>query len=215
MNSNQSFSQYGRLLITYLKPLKGRVFLLALLVLVGISLQLLNPQLIRRFLDGVESGQSLQELLVTAAVFTSIAILAQVTKLIGAYVSEVVAWRATNELRADLALHCLQLDMTFHKAHKPGELIERVDGDVNLMANFFSQLIIQLVSNFLLIVGVLVLLWLVDWRIGAAVTVVIVVGMVVLNWLNKRLVSRWQSLRQVSSDLFGYLEEWLSGTEEI
>ena len=215
MNSNISATQYGRLLITYLKPLKGRVFLLVLLVLVGISLQLLNPQLIRLFLDGVESGQSLQELLVTAAVFTGIGIMAQSTKLIGAYVGEVVAWRATNELRADLALHCLRLDMSFHKAHKPGELIERVDGDVNMMANFFSQLVIQLVSNFLLIVGVLVLLWLVDWRIGAAITGVIVAGMVVLNLLNSRLVPRWQALRQVSSDLFGYLEEWLSGTEEI
>ena len=215
MNSNQSFSAYGRLLITYLKPLQGRVLLLVLLVLVGISLQLLNPQLIRRFLDGVESGKSLQELVLTAAVFTSIAIIAQITKLIGAYVGEVVAWRATNELRADLALHCLRLDMSFHKAYKPGELIERVDGDVNLLANFFSQLVIQLVSNFLLIVGVLVLLWLVDWRIGAVITVIMLLGMLTLNWFNKRLVPRWQALRQVSSDLFGYLEEWLGGTEEI
>jgi len=215
MNSNISITQYGRLLITYLKPLKGRVFLLTLLVLVGISLQLLNPQLIRRFLDGVESGQSLNELVVTAAIFTGIAIVAQITKLIGVYIGEVVAWRATNELRADLALHCLRLDMSFHKTHKPGELIERVDGDVNLLANFFSQLVIQLVSNFLLIVGVLVLLWLVDWRIGAVITVIMVFGMLALNWFNKRLVPRWQALRQVSSDLFGYLEEWISGTEEI
>jgi ATP-binding cassette subfamily B protein len=215
MNSNQSTNTYGRLLITYLSPLKGRVFLLALLVLGGIGLQLLNPQLIRIFLDGVESGDSLQSLMATAAVFTAIAIMAQVAKLVGVYVGEVVAWRATNELRADLALHCLQLDMSFHKAYKPGELIERVDGDVNLMANFFSQLLIQLVSNFLLIVGVLGLLWLVDWQIGVAITGIIGCGMVLLNWFNKRVVPRWQALRQVSSDLFGYLEEWLGGTEEI
>jgi ATP-binding cassette, subfamily B, bacterial len=208
-------NSYGRLLITYLKPLKGRVLLLALLVLTGIGLQLLNPQLIRRFLDGVETGQNVQELVVTAAIFTGIAILAQAARLLGAYVGEVVAWQATNELRADLALHCLRLDMTFHKAHKPGELIERVDGDVNMMANFFSQLLIQLVSNLLLIVGVLALLWLVDWRIGLSITVIMLLGLWALNWINQRVVPRWQALRQVSSDLFGYLEEWLSGTEEI
>jgi ATP-binding cassette, subfamily B, bacterial len=208
-------NSYGRLLFTYLKPLKGRVLLLALLVLAGIGLQLLNPQLIRRFLDGVETGQNVQELVVTAAIFTGIAILAQAARLLGAYVGEVVAWQATNELRADLALHCLRLDMTFHKAHKPGELIERVDGDVNMMANFFSQLLIQLVSNLLLIGGVLALLWLVDWRIGLSITVIMLLGLWALNWINKRVVPRWQALRQVSSDLFGYLEEWLSGTEEI
>ena len=30
-----------------------------------------------------------------------------------------------------------------------------------------------------------------------------------------RIVPRWQTVRQVESTLFGYLEEWLNGTEEI
>ena len=37
--------------------------------------------------------------------------------------------KATNQLRHDLALHLLRLDLPFHKAHVPGELIERIDGD--------------------------------------------------------------------------------------
>jgi ATP-binding cassette, subfamily B, bacterial len=215
MNEDVSFRQYSSLLVTYLRPQGKLVTLLSLLVLGGIGLQLLNPQLVRRFLDGVETGQNIGELMTTAVLFTLIALTAQGLKLAAAYVGEVVAWTATNNLRADLALHCLRLDMSFHKTHKPGELIERVDGDVNQLANFFSQLIIQLASNFLLMIGVVVLLWLVDWRVGLAITILSVAGMVALNWLNVRLVPRWQALRQVSSDLFGYLEEWLSGTEEI
>lgn len=206
---------YGSLLKTYLRPQTPRVVLLSVLVLGGIALQLINPQLVRRFLDGVEAGQTVRELLLTAVLFTTIALLAQALKLSAAYVGEVVAWTATNDLRADLALHCLRLDMTFHKAHKPGELIERVDGDVNLLANFFSQLLIQLASNLLLMLGVLVLLWLVDWRVGLSLTLVGLIGLLSLNWINTRLVPRWQALRQVSSEMFGYLEEWLGGTEEI
>ena len=215
MEKQVTFWQYWQLLVHYLRPQKGRVTLLSLLILGGISLQLVNPQLVRRFLDSVETGRSLNELLNTAVFFMLIAMAAQLLKLASTYVGEYVAWSATNELRADLALHCLQLDMSFHKVHKPGELIERVDGDVNQLANFFSQLIIQLVSNFLLLAGVLILLWWVDWRVGATISAIGLVGMLLLNWLNKRIVPRWQTLRQVESDLFGYLEEWLSGTEEI
>ncbi|MCA9936512.1 MAG: ABC transporter ATP-binding protein, partial [Anaerolineales bacterium] len=98
---------------------------------------------------------------------------------------------------------------------KPGELIERVDGDVNQLANFFSQLIIQLGSNLLLVIGVLVLLWLEDWRVGASVTAVALLGLQSLSLLNRYLVPRWQSVRALEADLFGYLEEWLTGTEEI
>lgn len=207
--------RYGRLLIHYLRPQWKAAALLTILIVAAIALQLINPQLVRRFLDAAERGRSLQELLLTAGLFMGLALLAQILKVVGAYVGENVAWRATNELRADLALHCLKLDMDFHKRHKPGELIERVDGDVNQLANFFSQLVIELGSNLLLLCGVLVLLWAVDWRVGATITLIAVAAMLVLNWFNRRIVPRWQQVRQVESDLFGYLEEWLSGTEEI
>ena len=206
---------YWGLLFRYLRPQRGPVLLLSMLVIAGIVLQLVNPQLVRRFLDGVESGQDLSELVKTALLFTAIALLAQAFKVAATYVGESVAWTATNELRADLALHCLKLDMTFHKAHKPGELIERVDGEVNQLATFFSELLIQLVSNFLLIIGVLILLWLVDWRVGTTITLLALLGIVALSLLNSRLVPRWQRVRQIDSEFFGYLEEWLKGTEVI
>ncbi len=212
---NLSFQHYGALLVRYMRPQKRLVALLIFLVIASIALQLANPQLVRRFLDSVETGRSLEELLLTAVFFVAIALLAQATRLAGTYVGEVVAWTATNDLRADLALHCLKLDMSFHKAHKPGELIERVDGDVNQLATFFSQLVIQLASNFLLMLGVMVLLWLVDWRVGATITLVGAMGMSGLNWVSRFTIPRWQQVRQISADLFGYLEEWLGGTEEI
>jgi ATP-binding cassette subfamily B protein len=145
----------------------------------------------------------------------SIAIVRQVMQIAVTYVGQNVAWTATNWLRADLALHCLKLDMSFHKKYKPGELIERVDGDVNQLANFFSQLVVQLGANLLLVVGVLVLLCWEDWRIGLSIAVVAVIGVLTLNWLNKRTVPRWQALREADAKLFGFLEEWLNGTEEI
>ena len=212
---NSSFRLYGHLLVRYLRPQGRRVTLLGLLILGSISLQLINPQLVRRFLDAAEMGRTLDELVTTAVLFTGIALVAQLIMLAGTYIGEIVAWTATNDLRADLALHCLKLDMSFHNTHKPGELIERVDGDVNQLANFFSQLIIQLASNLLLVIGVLVLLWLEDWRVGATVTAVAIIGLGILSQLNRYLVPRWQAVRALEADLFGYLEEWLTGTEEI
>lgn len=206
---------YATLFWRYLRPQIGQVSLLALLVVGSIGLQLINPQLVRRFLDGAERGRSLDELLQTGALFMGLAVLAQILRVVGAYVGENVAWRATNALRADLALHCLKLDMGFHKQHKPGELIERVDGDVNELTTFFSQLVIELGSNLLLAGGVVVLLWLLDWRVGLTISVIAVLAAVGLEIANRYVVPRWQTVRQVESDLFGFLEEWLNGTEEI
>jgi ATP-binding cassette, subfamily B, bacterial len=206
---------YPALLWRYVRPQRGWVFLLVVLVLGGIGLQLANPQLIRRFLDAAEQGRSLETLLWTGAIFMLIALVAQGLRVAGAYVGENVAWRATNALRADLAHHCLRLDMSFHKRHKPGELIERVDGDVNLLANFFSQLFVELTSNLILVGGIVVLLWLVDWRLGVSMVVVVLLGMLLLRLLNEIVVRRWQRVREVEADLFGYVEEWLDGAEAL
>ena len=210
-----SFADYRRLFQTYLGPQKWRVALLALLVLLSLGLLLANPQLIRYFLDSVEQGRSLNQLMGAAAIFTGLTIVQQIVVLIATYIGEQVGWTATNNLRADLALHCLKLDLSFHKTHTPGELIERVDGDVNQLAKLFSQLIIRLVGNLLLFTGVLTLLWFEGWQIGLAITLIAVISMFALEWLRRRMIPRWERTRAADAALFGFLEERLNGTEDI
>ena len=206
---------YWSLLVEYLKYQKGRVLLLALLSLSSIAIKLINPQIVSYFLDSAEAGTSFDKLITAGGIFMGLAVLGQIMQIFVTYLGENVAWSATNLLRADLALHCLKLDMSFHKKYKPGELIERVDGDVNQLANFFSQMVIQLGSNILLIFGVLVLLWYQNWVIGLSITAVTILALSTLNYLNKITVPRWQTARESAAQLFGYLEEWLNGTEEI
>ncbi len=210
-----SLNPYWTLLTTYLAPQKKQVSLLALLLFGGIGLQLANPQVVRYFIDSVEAGSAIEQLFGAAAIFIVISFLRQGVNLAATYVGETVAWTATNALRVDLARHCLKLDMAFHKTHKPGELIERVDGDVNQLANFFSKLVLQLGGNGLLVIGVLILLGSIDWRIGLTMASIAGLGAMTVNRLRKLTVPRWQALRQVDAELFGYFEEWLNGTEEI
>ncbi|MBN1813730.1 MAG: ABC transporter ATP-binding protein [Anaerolineae bacterium] len=207
--------QYGALLVDYLRPQKGSAVLLAVLLLGSMGLQLANPQIVRYFLDAAEASDGLDRLLGAAGLFMGVALLRHMVHIAGVYVGQNVAWTATNLLRADLALHCLRLDMSFHKKYKPGELIERVDGDVNQLAGFFSQLVLKLFGNLLLAVGIVVLLILQNWLVGVVVAGVAVVGALTLHWLNRLSVPRWQALREANAQLFGFVEEWLNGTEEI
>ena len=169
----------------------------------------------RVFLDGAQNNRPLNELVNIAALFITLALVRQLFLFGSTYVGEIVAWTATNALRADLALHCLKLDMGFHKVHKPGELIERVDGDINQLATFFSRLVIQLTANLVLCVGVIILLTTIDWTIGLAVLAIIAIGFFIIRWLNTIAIPRVQAMRAIDATLFGFVEEWLHGTETI
>ncbi len=72
---NLPLTQYRGLLGVYLKPQRNGVVLLAVLVLGSIGLQLLNPQIIRYFIDTAQSGGAQRELLIAALVFLAIGLI--------------------------------------------------------------------------------------------------------------------------------------------
>ena len=208
-------AQHGRLLVSYARPQWRRALLLAALLVATTGLQLASPQLLRAFIDQATSGLPLAALTGTALLFLAAGVANQVLAAAATYISADVGWRTTNRLRSDLARHCLTLDMPFHNARPPGELIDRIDGDVNALANFFSQFVIRVVGSALLMAGVLVALWREDWRAGAALGLYAAAALAVLNRIRDLAVAASRAERQASARLFGFLEERLSGVEDV
>ena len=206
---------YRQLLVNYLKPQRRRVFCLAITLLSGIGLQVFNPQILRYFIDTALAGGSQQLLVGAAAAFMAIALIRQVLEIISTYFSETIAWTATNDLRLDLTQHCLKLDLAFHKTHTPGELVERVDGDVDALSRFFAQFVLQIVGNGLLVIGVLGILWAEDWRAGLSLSLFAVFAFGTLARLQTVAIVPWRAYRQISAEFYGFVTEHLSGLEDI
>ncbi|HEV2121262.1 MAG TPA: ABC transporter transmembrane domain-containing protein, partial [Chloroflexota bacterium] len=158
------------LLGKYLRPQWRHVALLGVLLFASIGLQLTFPQILRRFIDAAQAGVDLGTLVGVALLYLGVAAAAQAITTGEAYIAANVGQVATNAMRSDLTLHCLRLDMAFHNTRTPGELIERIDGDVGTLGNFFSRFVVDVLGNVLLLAGVLILLWTIDWRLGLAFT---------------------------------------------
>ncbi|HEY3341678.1 MAG TPA: ABC transporter ATP-binding protein, partial [Anaerolineae bacterium] len=212
---NNALKQYSQLLAEYLRPQWKRVLILSAVVLANIGLSLLNPQVLKTFIDTATSGGTLEALMAAGVLYMLIAIFSQLATMGETYIAENIGLTATNQMRNDLTAHCLSLDPTFHNAHTPGEMIERVDGDVATLGNFFSRFVVQLFGNGLLLIGVLVMFFLVDWRVGGVMTVFAIVAFIMLSRISSLAGPRWATARQSSAELFGFLEERLSGTEDI
>src|SRR5262245_19417587 len=207
--------RYWNLLVAYLRPQWPSVAGLAVLLGSSIALQLVNPQILRGFIDSAVAGGAPEALTMSALLFIGVALLNQALSIGATYLGESVSWTATNGLRADLAAHCLRLDLSFHKARTPGELIERVDGDVNALANFFSQFFIHMLGNLALMIGVLALLFREDWRVGLGMTLFAFGALIVLIRIRSFAVPYWAQVRETSATFFGFLGEQLVGTEDV
>jgi ATP-binding cassette, subfamily B, bacterial len=207
--------RHRRLLITYLRPLRWRMLGLTLLILATIGLQLVNPQIVRLFIDTAVAGGAISCLLWLALAFLALALLGQVLSVVATYTGEDIGWRSTNSLRVDLIRHCLRLGMAFHSRHSSGELIERIDGDVGTIAFFFSQFVVRIAGNVLLLAGVLVVLLREDWRLSLALALYALLALGALTYVRANSVDEWWAARQATAGLFGSLEEHLAGTEDL
>jgi ATP-binding cassette subfamily B protein len=206
---------YWRLLRRYLAPQQGAAALMAALLLVSAALRLAAPQVVRAFIDAALAGARQEILVRTAIVFFLVTLTKEGLDLLATYWGERVAWTATNALRIDVAAHLVRLDLTFHKAHTPGELIERVDGDVNALAAFFTSFVVDLVGSVLLLIGILVVVSVSDVRLGVLFLVFSTLSLALLGWVHRFAPPHWQADRQCSADFFGFLGEVLTATEDI
>ena len=181
----------------------------------GIGLSLLNPQILRYFIDTAKEGGETRNLLIAGGIFLGIGFFRQIVMLVNSYLGQDVGWRATNRMRGDLAHHCLHLDMSFHHEHTPGEMVERVDGDTTALSNFFSEFILQVIGSLLFLGGVLILVAREDWRIGLALSGFVAIAILVYNRTRNIAVPVYTAEREGYSKLFGFLEERLTGIEDL
>ncbi|WP_416671470.1 ABC transporter ATP-binding protein [Egbenema bharatensis] len=207
--------QYQTVLMQYLKPQWLRVLVLLVILLGGTGLQLLNPQLLARFIDTAIAGGSTTTLLQFGVLFLGIAVAIQLLSIAESYLAADIGLRATNQLRSHLAFHCLRLDLSFHYQQPPGVLIERIDGDADRLNDFFARFATGLVGNSLVLLGVLVILFRIDWRVGFVLTSFTLVAFVVVNAVRDVAVPYLHAERQASAELFGLIEERLSGMEDV
>lgn len=197
------------------------MLLLLLLLLAAIALQLLQPRLLADFID-LATGETrattiggITNLTAVAVLFIVVAITYQIFAAAAAYITQDVRWRTTNELRGDLAQHVINLDMSFHNGRSAGEMISRVDEDVNTLSNFFSQFIIQVFGNGLLICGVIVILFRQNWLIGVGFVFFVILAAAIVNKIIRLTVPAWEAFMGTGALLFSFIEERLAGMEDI
>jgi ABC-type multidrug transport system fused ATPase/permease subunit len=191
------------------------VALLFLLLAGSITLQLLGPQLLGRFVDAAAANTAADRLATLGALFFAAVVAQKIIHLVMVYLTEDLGWATTNALRADLTAHVLRLDMGFHKLRTPGELIERIDGDVGELATYFSEIVVSLLGNGLLVAGILVLVFVVDWRVGLVGLSYTLIMLTLFRVIQERMVRLFTRINQASAELFGFLEEYIVGTEDV
>ena len=185
------------------------------LLLVYVGLQLYVPLLLGEFIDSALGGAVAAALRDIAIIFLVAAVFRQLLGAAATYVGADLGWRVTNNLRYDLARHAFSMDIDWHKSRTPGEFIERIDGDLTALGDFFSQFSVRVFGGLLIVLSVLVVLWVIDPWIGLGLTLVSLLEVAVILASRRRAEAASGEERASSAELFSFVEERLAGIEDI
>ena len=204
-----------RALGALLRPDSRRWVGLGLLVAFASGLSLAGPLVVRRIVDMATAGTTAAELTSLALIYLALAVATQLILVAVSWLATVTAWHTTNQIRMQLASHVLGLDHEFHRSHTPGELIQRVDGDVTSVSDFLGTVVPKVVGAAAMVIGMVAVLLVVDWRLAIGALAYVTVSAALIVRGRHRAVGEASDEMGAYATLYGGIEERLTAAEDL
>ena len=205
-----------RRLLRYMAPYKGRVALL-LSVLVGeAALDLVPPLITQHIIDDVLTPRANFGLLLQlVGGLLAINVLGWGAWISRRWVGTWVGFRAIEAMRADLYRALQFLPLRFHDKRKVGALISRMSNDSDLVEIYLIFDIPYVVSNTLMVFGILGLLFYKSWELTLWVLLPVPPIVIASTFIWKRLEANWQRFSAKWSRLSSHLNESIRGIRVV
>ncbi|WP_156142317.1 ABC transporter ATP-binding protein [Rossellomorea aquimaris] len=200
-------------LLTYLKPYSKKLLPLSIItVLITTAVRLIVPILIGVYTLDKAIRQKDSNLL-----FTLVGIIAGLYVL--NYVANVLRIRWMNQLgqgviydlRKHLFSHVQWLSHRFFDQRSAGSILVRIMNDINSLQELFTNGVINLLMDIILLIGIIVILFTLSPELTLAVMVILPIMFFISTSLRKNIRRSWQMVRLKQSKLNSHLNESIQG----
>ena len=198
-------------LLVYAKPYWKRFVLIFFIMLFSIFYDLIGPLLIGNLVELVETEFELSRLFTMVALYASLLVVSLVCTYLQAMILQRIGQKILSKLREDTFTHIEKLSHAQLNNIPVGKLVTRVSNDPNAISYMFTNILVTLVKNVMVVFGVLVAMLMLNYAL--TLMVLCFAPFIVLFTIIFRKFSR-KAHRKVSdstTDVNTYLSENLSG----
>lgn len=110
-------------------------------------------------------------LVVVSLFIIAIALLKSVASYSQFFITSRTGFRMAHTLRSELFSHLQRLSISFHKRLRSGELLTKITGDTNTLKDAFSELVLSFISESLTLIGMLLIMLFLNWKLSLIVFV--------------------------------------------
>jgi ATP-binding cassette, subfamily B, multidrug efflux pump len=208
-------SRIARRLSAYLLPYRGQLIASALLITLVTAADLAIPWVFSRAIDEVRGPERLWMLNVLGAVFVGV-VLVRFLAMWGQFYS--ASWlgnRLVFDLRNTMFRHLQTLSIGYIDKRGVGAVMTRIQNDVGVLQEMFSQTLVGLLSNVLVLVGIVVVMLVTDWKLALLSFTVLPIMTFVMRFWQKRAIETYRATRRTIGIVNGNLAESISGMRVV
>jgi subfamily B ATP-binding cassette protein MsbA len=201
--------------LRYLTRYKLALATAGLLTLLVTALTLPYPYIVRLMLDEALPTKNLDYLYILMAIFCSCFLARGLVTFVQRYLLQRIGMRITVDFRKDCFAHLQTLSLKFYEERQTGSIAARISEDTGLIYNLVSQVLVNVLSDFFVVLSVLVIIFMTQWKL--ALLVVLVLPFFVLNYTlhRRRLRKLARRHRRNWFRVVGFITERVAGARLV
>ncbi|MBO9732893.1 MAG: ABC transporter ATP-binding protein [Chitinophaga sp.] len=154
-----------RRIFSFAAPYKRSFYISMVLTVVLAAISPLRPYLIQVTVDKYIANQLMQMLLLVTVVQVGLLILETIVRFFFSYLTNWLGQSVVKDLRVTVYKKIVHLNLAFFDKTPIGTLTTRTINDIEAINDVFSEGIISIVADLLMIVAILVVMFMEDWRL--------------------------------------------------
>lgn len=200
-----------RRLISFVRPYKGRFYvIIALTVVLGV-LTAVRPVLILRTLDDDVAVGNYNGMVKMMLLVFGLLVIQSVFQYIHTYLSGRIGQYVIRDIRVKLYRHLVNLRLSFFDKTPIGRLVTRTISDVETLADVFSEGLAAMAGDLLQIVFILLFMFIVDWRMALISLCTFPLMLLATYVFKEKIKVAFNDVRNAVANLNSFVQEHITG----
>lgn len=174
-------------ILAFARPYMSLLAIFLIFVVLDAAVSAANPLIFREIINKGILGSNRTLIVELAVVVAILAILDAVFVFASRYLSARIGEALTFDMRTQVFGHIQDMSLAFFTRTQTGALVSRLNNDVSGAQAAFTDVLSNVVGNFISVLLVLVAMFILSWQLTLAALVILPVFLLPARWLGRRL----------------------------
>lgn len=212
MNSQKELlKRFSKYIYPYVKE---EIILFILMILSSVG-SLVLPYILKVIIDDIFPKGNYTDLLIILSLLIGITLLQIVFSMVSDVMSIKVSKKMSSDIREEVFENILNKEISFFKSVKVGEIVFTLMNDVDNIQQSISSLLIRSVKNILVLIGVTIMLFILDYKLALISLSFLPIIILILKIFTPHIKNNFLGIQQMEGNLNNYLVERIKNNRVI